>query len=126
MAKASGLTDIGNLLAVVGGVIMVIFGILAIVYTIAGSLQDSLSNFTQYNYQAYHYGGGDLGGIVGGIITLVLGIVLIYIYKEKKAKSGDEILIYGIIYIVLGLIGGSIGGLLAIIGGILLIIDFFI
>jgi len=120
LAKSSGLTGIGNLLAVVGGIIMVIFGILAIVGTVVNSFNEAL---VQLNFQIYRVSNDSL---VGGIITLVIGIVLIYIYKEKHANAGDELLIYGIIYIVLGFLGGSLGGLLAIIGGILLIIDFFL
>lgn len=126
MAKASGLTDIGNILALVGGIIMVIFGILEIVNSVASSLSSSLDTVTKYNYHLYNFGTGTLGGVIDGIILLVLGIVLIYIYKEKKAKSGDEILIFGIIYIVLGVLAWGIGGILSVIGGILLIIDFFI
>ncbi len=123
MAKSSGLTDIGNILAVVGGILMVIFGILGIVSTVVSSVNNALQ---QVNIPSYgpNFVRGD--ALVGSIILLVIGIVLIYIYKEKKARSGDEILIFGIIYIVLGWIAWSLGGILAIIGGILLIIDFFI
>ena len=89
MAKSSGLTDIGNLLAVIGGIIMIIFGILAIVDAIVTTLGTSLHTVLQYNYHISFLGGTN-GELIGGIITLVLGIVLVYIYKEKKASSGDE------------------------------------
>lgn len=121
MAKSSGLTDIGNLLAVIGGIIMVIFGILAI----AGSFVSSINNtFSNYNYHIDFLGAQT--ALIYGIIMLVVGIVLIYLYKEKHGKTGDDLLIYGIIFIVLGIVGNGLGGLLAIIGGILLIIDFFL
>ncbi|MHA2365461.1 MAG: hypothetical protein ACXAC7_16005 [Candidatus Hodarchaeales archaeon] len=121
MAKKSGLSDIGLILALIGGIIMAIFGILRII----GYFIEDI-NTSDYMDISILGSGASEGALAGGIIALVLGIILIWVWKEKKVGTGDSILIWGIIFIVFGLIGGSLGGLLVLIAGILLLIDYFV
>ncbi len=107
MVRKSELLRWGQILCLVGGLIMVILGIAALVgYTIA------IIGFHFYS----------VGGIAGAIVTIILGLVSMYLQKEVKlAKEGMAVLL-AIILIVIGFIGGTIGGILVIIGGILLLL----
>ena len=123
MAKKSGLSDLGIILALIGGIIMAIYGILRIVGVFITEANEVLSSAFDVDLLSGNIG-GENGVLVAGIIALVLGLVVIWVWKEKKV-SGDGILLWGIVFIVIGLIGGSPGGLLLLIGGILLVIDYF-
>jgi len=117
---------IGRILGVIGGLIMVIVGIIAV---INGVLGEALVNL---NISGFDLGfnfvsgavGGDLAWLIGAAVVIICGLVAIYGYKELAGKA--DVLVWGIIYIVVGLIGGSLGGLLVLIGGIVLLIDKFI
>ena len=63
-----------------------------------------------------------LGGIAGAIVTIILGIVAMYLQKEVKLTEEGMTVLLAIILIVIGFIGGTIGGILVIIGGILLLL----
>ncbi|OLS22623.1 MAG: hypothetical protein HeimC3_28970 [Candidatus Heimdallarchaeota archaeon LC_3] len=123
MAKKSGLSDLGVILALIGGIIMVVYGILRIVGVFVAEANDILSDAFDVDLLSGNIG-GENGVLIRGIIALVLGLVVIWVWKERKA-SRDGILLWGIVFIVIGLIGGSPGGLLLLIGGILLVIDYF-
>ncbi|MHA1992193.1 MAG: hypothetical protein ACW981_18805 [Candidatus Hodarchaeales archaeon] len=124
MAKKSGLSDLGVILALIGGIIMAVYGILRIVGVFVSEANDLLQSAFDVDLLSGSIG-GDNGALVAGVIALVLGLVVIWVWKEKKA-SGDGILLWGIVFIVFGLIGGSLGGLLLLIGGLLLVIDYFV
>jgi hypothetical protein len=57
---------------------------------------------------------------------VALGIVAIYGYKQLAGKPKSELLLWGIIYIVVGILGAGLGGLLVLVGGIVLVIDYFL
>ncbi len=57
---------------------------------------------------------------LGGIITIILGIVAVV--GSKRVTE----LIWAIVLIIVGFVGGGIGGLLVLIGGILGLVAHFI
>lgn len=113
---------IGRILGVLGGIIMVIFGVIIVVINLSELALDL--GVLQLNAAAEVLGEGSW--LISAAIMLVCGLVAIYGYKELSAKKKEGLLLWGIIYIVLGIVGGSIGALLVLIGGIVLIIDYFI
>ena len=124
MAKKSGLSDLGVILALIGGIIMAIYGILRIVGVFVAEANDVLSSAFDVELLSGSIG-GENGVLIAGVIALVLGLIVIWVWKERKA-SGDGILLWGIVFIVFGLIGGSLGGLLLLLGGILLVLDYLL
>ena len=113
---------IGRILGVLGGIIMVIFGVIIVVNNLLELALDL--GVLQLNAAAEVLGEGSW--LISAAIMLVCGLVAIYGYKELGAKKKEGLLLWGIIYIVLGIVGGSVGALLVLIGGIVLIIDYFI
>ncbi|MHA2176309.1 MAG: hypothetical protein ACXACP_00395 [Candidatus Hodarchaeales archaeon] len=119
---------IGRLLGAIGGIIMVIIGILVIVNNVLSEVLIAL------DFQGYDLGGnfignsleGDLQWIVAGALMIVCGLIALYGYKELSGRGKGDLLVWGIIYIVLGLIGYGLGGLLVLIGGIVLLLDAFL
>ncbi|MHA1941136.1 MAG: hypothetical protein ACW97P_05370 [Candidatus Hodarchaeales archaeon] len=107
---------------------MVIIGILVIVNNVLSEVLIAL------DFQGYDLGGnfignsleGDLQWIVAGALMIVCGLIALYGYKELSGRGKGDLLVWGIIYIVLGLIGYGLGGLLVLIGGIVLLLDAFL
>ncbi|MFW9780598.1 MAG: hypothetical protein ACFFE8_17280 [Candidatus Heimdallarchaeota archaeon] len=124
MAKKSGIGDLGILLALIGGILMAVFGILRIVGSFMAEVNDLLQTLFDVNF----VGGflGENGGLISGAIALLLGVIVIWAWRTKQVSSGNDLLLWGIIYIVLGLIGGSLGGMLVLLGGILFVIDYLV
>ena len=120
MAK-SGIADLGIILSVVGALILVIFGILRT----AGGLVEGLEDLLAFDISIL--GSGDQTMlIVGGIIAIILGVIVLWAWKEKKISSKGDYIIWGIVFVVIGIIGGSLGGLLILVGGILIILGYFL
>ena len=117
----SSLGNAGLILALVGGILLIIFGVLSIASYFVSSFNDLLNQVQLYSLYT-----GSERLLVGGIIAFVIGVVVVYVWKEGKVGAGDSLLIWGIVFIILGLVGGSLGGLLVILGGILLILDFLL
>lgn len=119
------LKGIGRILGVLGGIIMVVFAILIAVREVAYELVEAMEdiiNLTTLNIA----GEAGLDWIVSVAITLVCGIIAIYGYMQLASRDKGALILWGIIYIVIGLVGGTIGGLIVLIGGIILVIDYFI
>ena len=117
---------IGRILGVIGGLIMVIFGIIAVINNVLGEALialDSLGFDMGFSLVGGAVG-GDLAWLIGAAIAIICGLVAIYGYKELAGKA--DVLVWGIIYIVVGIVGGGLGGILVLIGGIVLLIDKFI
>ena len=105
------LTTIGKILALIAGILGIIGGALTILGESLGALDAPFSS-------------GNIGGsVVSGIISIVLGALLVAIYMNK-IEIKDK-LILGIVVIVLSLLLSGIGSLLGIIGGILILVDKF-
>lgn len=114
---------IGRILGGLGGLIMIIFGVIILV----NSLLDLAIEFSGLDFSAAsQFIEGETSVFVVVAIMIVCGIVAILGYKELSHKNKDNLLLWGIIYIVLAIIGGGIGALLVLIGGIVLIIDYFV
>jgi hypothetical protein len=64
--------------------------------------------------------------IVSVAITLVCGLIAIFGYQKLTSRDKGDLILWGIIYIVIGLVGGTVGGLIVLIGGIVLVIDYFV
>lgn len=119
---------IGRILGAIGGIIMVIIGILVIVNNVleeAVYALDSLGFELDLNFIGSNLE-GDLQWIVAGVLMIVCGLIALYGYKELAGRGKGDLMVWGIIYIVLGIVGAGLGGLLVLIGGIVLILDAFI
>ena len=123
----ANLKPIGRILGVIGGILMIIFAILVVINELVSGILGALEDFTFTGVVSI--GGdaiGELAWLVGAVILVVCGIVAIYGYKDLDSKDTGKLLIWGIIFIVLGIIAFSLPGILLIVGGIVLIIDYFI
>ena len=114
---------IGRILGGLGGIIMIIFGI---VYAVNELLTLTIDFMGLDLTAAAQILGEDTDWLVIVVIMIVCGIVAIIGYKGLAHKNKDNLLLWGIIYIVLAIIGGGIGALLVLIGGIVLLIDYFV
>jgi len=123
----SGLGSLGLVLGIIGGVLMVVSGILLIIsfFLIEFDQYVTLlqSDLTLINLGSF--GGAEYALLFTGIIVLVLGAILVYAWKNKSSsiQSGGDLIVWGIIFLVIGLVAGTLGGFLALLGGILMIID---
>ncbi|MHA1228189.1 MAG: hypothetical protein ACTSPV_15700 [Candidatus Hodarchaeales archaeon] len=68
---------------------------------------------------------GSKGWLVLAVILIICGIIAFYGYQQLTKKKKSELLTWGIIYLVLGIVGGTLGGLLTLIGNIVLLLDYF-
>lgn len=122
-----GLGSLGLGLGIVGGILMVLSGILLIIsfFLIEFNQYVSLiqADFTLANLG--NIGGSENRLLISGIVVLVLGAILVYVWKNKNSsiQSGGDLIVWGIIFLVIGLVAGTLGGFLALLGGILMIID---
>ena len=119
---------IGRILGVIGGLLMVIIGI---IYAVNNVLSEAIFALDQFGIDLgmNFVGGavtGDLQWIVTAALMIICGVIAIYGYQQLAGRSKGDLLVWGIIYIVLGLVGFGLGGLLVLIGGIVLLIDNFI
>ena len=124
MARKSGLGTLGMLLALIGSILLIIFGLALIVSTVVSGFEDVLAQLNYRIIDLSTYGGDN---VVYGILAIIFGVIVFYTWKNGNVKSGDDLLVYGIVYVVLYLVlGGGLGGVLVLLGGVLLIIDYFI
>ena len=118
---------IGRILGVIGGLLLVIFGIILAINGLLPDLNLSL-NIGGIDFGTNIVGSlldlGDLQWLFLAAVMVVCGLIAIYGYRELASKG--DLLIWGIIYIVVGIVGLGLGGLLVTIGGIVLLIDNFI
>ena len=105
------LSSLGRILALIAGILGIIGGAFTILEKSLGALEAPFSV-------------GEVGGsLVNGIISIVLGALLVAIYINK-IEIKDK-LILGIVVIVLSLLLSAVGSLLGIVGGILILVDKF-
>jgi hypothetical protein len=119
------LKGIGRILGVLGGIIMVVFAIIIAVSNVASELVEAMSDIldmTTINLA----GQAGLDWIVSVVITFVCGLIAIYGFQKLASRDKGDLLLWGVIYIIIGLVGGTIGGLIVLIGGIILVLDYFI
>ena len=120
---------IGRILGVIGGLLLVIFGIIMAIDELLPDLGLSL-NIGGIDFGTNFVGGlidlGDLQWLFLAAIMIICGLIAIYGYRELASKGKGDLLVWGIIYIVVGIVGLGLGGLLVFIGGIVLLIDNFI
>lgn len=122
MGRKSGLGSIGMLFALIGSILMIVTGVITIVNTILTQFDELLSNI---NISIYDSGVVGADPLVRGLVVLLFGLVVLWSWKDDRVSSGDSMLLWSIIYIVLPFIlGGGFGGLLVLIAGILLLIDY--
>ena len=120
---------IGRILGVIGGILLVIFGIIIAIKGLLPDLNLSL-NIGGIDFGTNIVGDlldlGDFQWLLLASIMIICGLIAIYGYRELASKGKGDLLIWGIIYIVVGIVGLGLGGLLVFIGGIVLLIDNFI
>ena len=119
---------IGRILGLIGGLLMVIIGI---IYALNNVLDQAVFALDQFGFDlgmnfVGDAVGGDLQWIVTAALMIITGLIAIYGYQALAGRSKGDLLVWGIIYVVLGLVGFGLGGLLVLIGGIVLLIDNFI
>ena len=122
------LKKFGRILGLIGGLLMIIIGIIYAVNNLLGEVLISLDIF------GVDFGMNIIGDVVSGefqwlivaAIKILCGIIAVYGYKQLGGKSKGDLLIWGIIYIILGLLGFGLGGLLIFLGGVILLIDNFL
>jgi hypothetical protein len=128
--KMADLKFIGRILGVIGGLLMVIIGIIFAVNNLLGDVLFALDQFGGIDLGMNFVGGavdlGDLQWVVTAALMIICGVIAIYGYNQLASKGKGDLLVWGIIYIVVGLVGFGLGGLLVLIGGIVLLIDNFI
>lgn len=118
---------IGRILGVLGGLIMVIFAIVIVVSNVAAELVEAFSDILDLTtINLANQALGTEAWIIAAAITLVCGLIAIVGYQKLSSRDKGDLILWGIIYIVIGLIGGTVGGLIVLIGGIVLVIDYFI
>ncbi len=121
------LKGIGRILGVLGGIIMIIFAIIIIISNVASELVEAMADLVDLT--TINLAGQALGTtawIISAAITLVCGLIAILGYQKLTSKDKGDLILWGIIYIVIGLVGGTVGGLIVLIGGIILVIDYFL
>lgn len=119
---------IGRILGVIGGLLMIIIGIIYAANQLLGQVVFALDQF------GFDLGMNFVGGAVGGelqwlvtaALMIICGVIAVYGYQQLGGRSKGDLLVWGIIYVVVGLVGFGLGGTLVFIGGIVLIIDNFI
>ena len=119
---------LGRILGLIGGLLMVIIGIIHAVNSLLDDVVFALDQFG-VDLGMNFVGGavsGDLQWVVTAALMIICGIVAIYGYQQLSRKSKGDLLVWGIIYIVVGILGFGLGGLLVFVGGIVLVIDNFI
>jgi hypothetical protein len=121
---------IGRILGVIGGLLMVIIGIIFAVNNLLGDVLFALDQFGGIDLGMNFVGGavdlGDLQWVVTAALMIICGVIAIYGYNQLASKGKGDLLVWGIIYVVVGLVGFGLGGLLVFVGGIVLLIDNFI
>ena len=119
---------IGRILGLLGGLLMIIIGIIAAVNNLLEDVVFALDQFGIDLGMNFVGGavGGDLQWVVTAAIMIICGLVAIFGFQQLAGKSKGDLLVWGIIYIVVGLVGLGLGGLLVFLGGIVLVIDNFI
>ncbi|MFX1284562.1 MAG: hypothetical protein ACFFB5_12955 [Promethearchaeota archaeon] len=124
MADLKGL---GRILGALGGLIMIVFAIIIAVSNLAADLVEAFSDIL--DLATINVAGQALGStawIIAAAITLVCGVIAIYGYQKLSSKDKGDLILWGIIYIVIGIVGGTVGGLIVLIAGVILVIDYFI
>ena len=118
------LKPIGRILGVIGGLLMIIIAIVFVVNNVVNEILDlsalGLNVFGEMDL------GEDIGWVVSAAVMVVCGIIAVFGYQKLASRDKGDLILWGIIYIVVGIVGGSLGGLLVLIGGIILVIDYFI
>ena len=119
---------IGRILGLIGGLLMVIIGI---IFALNNVLDQAVFALDQFGFDlGMNFVGGAVGGDLQWIVTaalmIITGLIAIYGYGQLAGKSKGDLLVWGIIYIVVGILGAGLGGLLVLIGGIVLVIDMFL
>ena len=119
---------IGRILGVIGGILMIVLGIVMIVNNV---LDEAIFALDQFGVDlGMNFVGDTVGGsnswLIAGALMIILGIVAIYGYQQLAGKGKGDLLVWGIIYIVVGILGAGLGGLLVLLGGIVLVIDYFL
>lgn len=127
MIIMADLKGIGRILGVLGGLIMVIFAIIIVISNVASELLEAMAELLDLT--TINLAGQALGAeawIISAAITLVCGLIAIFGYQKLTSRDKGDLILWGIIYILIGLVGGTVGGLIVLIGGIILVIDYFI
>ena len=119
MAKKSGLVSIGWILSLFGAILMIIFAIIAIIneFTEISGISGMTVNFFPDDPNIQN---------AGIIVAIVVGLIIIWIWTEKKLNKRSDLPLLGILFIIFGIITGlSLAGLLVILGGILFLIEYY-
>lgn len=122
-ARRSTLTTVGLIFALIGGIILIAVGALSIISLFVEAIAEVTADF--YTVTSV-FGTGDVYTVVYGLLAIIMGILVIWIWKEGRVRSHGDLLIYGIIFIVLGVVGGMPGGIIVFVGGVFLVIDYLV
>ena len=120
---------IGRILGLIGGIILIVMGI---IFALESLLSMTIFDFNigginfGTNFVADLINLGDLQWLLLAAIMIICGVIAFYGYQQLAGKSKGDLLVWGIIYVVVGIVGLGLGGLLVFLGGIVLIIDNFI
>ncbi|MHA1983936.1 MAG: hypothetical protein ACW967_06245 [Candidatus Hodarchaeales archaeon] len=119
MAKSSGLVTVGWLFSLFGAILMIVSGAIII-------LNNVVSEFESLTGVSLGFIPLDsTNQIFYGFVVIILGIIVLWIWKNKKMQHGD-LLLYGVLFIIIGIITSfALAGLLVFIGGGLFLIEYF-
>ena len=120
--KMADLKFLGRITGFIGGILLLLFGIVGIIRNFGNITVDL--GLLEYNLISGFV--GTEGWIITVAILIICGIVAVFGYKQLSGRKEGGLLLWGIIFTVIGLIAGTLGGLIVLIGGIVLIIDYFL
>ena len=112
----------GRILGLLGGLLMIVFAFVRILREF-GDIDVDLGvlDFTVVRGLL-----GTESWLISAAILVICGIIAIYGYKKLEGEQKKNLIIWGIIYIVIGLAAGTVAGLVALLGGLVLFVDYFI
>ncbi|MFX0126264.1 MAG: hypothetical protein ACFFAE_21770 [Candidatus Hodarchaeota archaeon] len=112
----------GRILGLLGGLLMIVFAFVRVLREFADIAIDlGILEFTVVRGLL-----GTESWMISAAILVICGIIVVYGYKQLAEEQKKNLLLWGIIYIVVGLAAGTVAGLVVLLGGIILVIDYFL
>lgn len=112
----------GRILGLLGGLLMILFAVVRVLREFADIAIDlGILEFTVVRGLL-----GTESWMISAAILIICGIIGIYGYKQLEGEKKKNLLLWGIIYIVIGLAAGTVAGLVTLLGGVVLFIDYFL
>lgn len=121
MSNDSGLVSVGWLFTIFGAVLMVVTGFILIIQNFILEFNEIRSyltlDFVTLDQDA---------NILFGIFIIFLGIIVLWVWRTDRVKTGNDLVTYGFMFMILGFISAlSLAGILVFVGGALFLIEYY-